>query len=76
MWFTNLFGKVKNISSEIVKNKNKKKRLSTCQKCTNYRKDFKMFFQTKKNEPQCKVCKCALKSKTIWEDEKCPKNKW
>ena len=76
MWIAELFGRVKNIDSEIVSNDIKLKRMSICEGCPKYRKDFKMLFKTKKNVPQCGICKCALQAKTMWEGEQCPLNKW
>jgi len=76
MWLTDLFGRVKNIDSDIVTNKIKKERLSICESCPNYRNDFKLLFKTKKGVPQCSVCKCAIHSKVMWEGESCPENKW
>lgn len=76
MFLFKLFGKAKNINSDIVDAKTKQDRLDTCKICKHYRKDFKTLFVKKKGLAQCGVCKCALEAKTMWEKEQCPKNKW
>lgn len=76
MWLTNLFGRAKNISSDLASYQKKLKRLDICDGC-NYKKDnFKFLWFEKEGISQCNICKCALVDKTIWEDEKCPKGKW
>ena len=76
MWFTNLFGWAKNISSELASYQKKLDRLDTCNKCTDKKDNFSFLFIKKKGVPQCGICKCALYDKTIWQDEQCPKGKW
>lgn len=76
MWLFNLFGRVKNIDSDIVTSDVKEKRVAICESCPKYRNDFKLLFKTKKGVPQCSACKCAIHAKAMWEKEECPKNKW
>ena len=76
MWFTNLFGRAKNISSELASYQKKLKRLNTCEGCNDKRDNFKFLWFEKEGISQCSICKCALIDKTIWEDEQCPKGKW
>lgn len=77
MWLTNLFGKVKNISSDLSTELTKSLRLRLCSKCPQKRNYFRYLFVFKKRGvAQCKICKCALADKVIWQDEKCPLGKW
>tara|TARA_Y100000592_G_scaffold95520_1_gene162232 strand:- start:206 stop:436 length:231 start_codon:yes stop_codon:yes gene_type:complete len=76
MWYTNLFGKAKNISSKLASYKKKLERLNICESCPDKKDNFKFLFIKKEGIAQCGKCKCALIDKTIWEDEKCPKGKW
>jgi len=76
MWLTALFGRAKNISSELTSYQKKLDRLDICNGCTNKKDNFKFLFIKKKGVSQCGICKCALIDKTIWEDEQCPKGKW
>jgi len=73
---TKWFGIVKNLDGNIVDKFTKAKRLSICQSCPKYRKDFKLLFKTIPNKPQCGKCKCAINDKIIWENEKCPLKRW
>ena len=76
MWYTNLFGKAKNISSKLASYQKKLKRLNICDGCPDKKDNFRFLFIKKEGIAQCGKCKCALTDKTIWEDEKCPKGKW
>jgi hypothetical protein len=76
MWLTSLFGKAKNISSELSSYQKKLKRLNICEGCNDKRDNFKFLWFEKPGISQCNICKCALIDKTIWEDEQCPKGKW
>lgn len=77
MWLTNLFGKVKNINSELADFKTKESRLKTCDGCPLKNEDFHyLFFFKKKDVKQCSICGCALDDKVLWLDEKCPLDKW
>jgi hypothetical protein len=76
MWYTNLFGKAKNISSKLASYQKKLKRLNICEGCPDKKDNFRFLFIKKEGIAQCGKCKCALIDKTIWEDEKCPKGKW
>ena len=77
MWLTNLFGKAKNINSNIVDYNKKQFRLKVCGGCPDKRDNFRyLFLFEKKGVKQCSICKCAIDDKVIWEDEKCPKNYW
>ena len=76
MWLSNLFGKVKNLDGELATNELRQVRLNICKVCPNRRADFTLFLVKKKGVAQCSICKCALDSKVLWQDEKCPKNKW
>ena len=76
MWLTSLFGKAKNISSELSSYQKKLKRLNICEGCNDKRDNFRFLWFEKDGISQCSICKCALIDKTIWEDEQCPKGKW
>tara|TARA_B100000482_G_C12403549_1_gene218117 strand:- start:141 stop:371 length:231 start_codon:yes stop_codon:yes gene_type:complete len=76
MWLTSLFGKAKNISSELSSYQKKLKRLNICEGCNDKRDNFRFLWFEKEGISQCGICKCALIDKTIWEDEQCPKGKW
>ena len=76
MWLTSLFGKAKNISSELSSYQKKLKRLNICEGCNDKRDNFRFLWFEKEGISQCSICKCALIDKTIWEDEQCPKGKW
>lgn len=77
MWLTNLFGKVKNINSDLANYREVKARKETCDLCPNQNADFKyLFFFKKKGVKQCNICKCAINDKVIWDEEQCPMNKW
>ena len=71
-----LFGQAKNFTSDIVSAKVKAERISICESCPKYRKDFKTWLVKKKGVPQCGKCKCAIHEKTMWSGERCPLNKW
>ena len=77
MWLTNLFGRAKNINSDLAKYRAVKVRKSLCDICPNKNEDFHyLFFFKKKGVNQCNICKCAINDKIIWYQERCPKNKW
>jgi hypothetical protein len=76
MWLARIFGRVKNYDSNIVSRLKQDKRKKICQGCKYYSPHFKALFKTIKDVPQCKSCKCAILSKVIFEDEKCPIKKW
>jgi len=76
MWLFNLFGKAKNLGSDVVTPDVKKERLDVCKSCPHYRKDFRTLLVKKENISQCGICKCALNAKTTWLNEECPVNKW
>ena len=76
MWYTNLFGKAKNISSKLASYQKKLKRLNICEGCPDKKDNFRFLFIKKEGIAQCGMCICALIDKTIWEDEKCPKGIW
>lgn len=78
MMLARLFGSIKNLEySDILSNKEKQKRLSICNLCEYFRKDFiYLFFFKKKGVTQCSICKCSINDKVLFEKEKCPKLKW
>lgn len=76
MWLARIFGRVKNYDSNIVSRLKQDKRKKICKGCSYYSPHFKALFKTIKDVPQCKKCKCAILSKVIFEDEKCPIKKW
>jgi hypothetical protein len=77
MWLTNLFGRAKNINSDLATELQKKVRLRLCNVCPEKRNDFIfLYFFKKKGVSQCSICKCALLDKILWNDEKCPLEKW
>ena len=77
MWLTNLFGRAKNINSDLTTELQKKVRLRLCNVCPEKRNDFIfLYFFKKKGVSQCSICKCALLDKILWKDEKCPLAKW
>lgn len=73
-----LFGSIKNLEySDILNTKEKQKRLDICGSCVYFRKDFRyLFFFKKKGISQCGICKCSINDKVLFQNEKCPKNKW
>ena len=73
-----LFGSIKNLEySDILSSKEKQKRLSICNLCEYFRKDFTyLFFFKKKGVTQCSICKSSINDKVLFEKEKCPKLKW
>lgn len=77
MWLTNLFGKAKNLNSELATPRQKKVRLRLCTVCPEKRNDFVfLYLFKKKGVSQCSICKCALDDKILWNNEKCPISKW
>ena len=60
-----------------VNEETKQNRRAACMGCDFYRGHFKILgFTIFKRVPQCKVCKCSIILKTMFEDTNCPKNKW
>lgn len=76
MWLTNLFGRFKNINSELASYKKKQVRLGVCESCPLKKDSFRFLFFKKEGEPQCSICGCAIHDKVLWLDEKCPLDKW
>jgi len=61
----------------LVDEYKKDHRRNICGTCPKKRGDFKLFgFTIFKRVEQCKVCKCSIQLKTVWEDASCPLNKW
>lgn len=73
-----IFGYFKNLEySDITNIRTREHRIEVCKGCPKYRKHFTtLWIFKKKNTPQCGLCKCIIKDKVLFENEKCPLNKW
>ena len=53
------------------------KRKEVCYSCEYKRNDFKLFnIIIFKREPQCKLCKCFIDKKVLFDFAECPDNRW